>query len=235
LDGAAYLLEGVRVGTGELVPAAAGGNGERWSHKIVLSPGDPVDVDGDGAADADYSIYHIADGVNSFAFAPNGDLLVRAYVKNGPVGWEALLRIPRTIGVEYCPATGNASGVSARTSVVGSERVTDDDVRLRCTGVAQLRRGIFLASRQPGYIAHPGGSPGNLCIGAPFVRLGSGAIDSGAEGVFELPLILNQVPNPSGGVGVMAGESWYFTTWFRDFAGSVFSSQFSSAIRVTLR
>ncbi|QDV10059.1 hypothetical protein Poly30_56210 [Planctomycetes bacterium Poly30] len=47
----------------------------------------------------------------------------------------------------------------------------------------------------------------------------------------QLTLSLDAIPTPTGFRSVLAGETWYFQAWFRDFTGFGFSN-FTDAVEI---
>ncbi|MEA5547676.1 formylglycine-generating enzyme family protein, partial [Limnoraphis robusta CCNP1324] len=95
--------------------------------------------------------------------------------------------------------------------------------------------GLFFTGRTQGFVANPGGSVGNLCMSGSIGRYqGPGQVlDSGAAGRIELAVDLALTPEGAGFVQVLAGETWNFQAWFRDFgAGGGATSNFSDALEV---
>ncbi|MEZ5990719.1 MAG: SUMF1/EgtB/PvdO family nonheme iron enzyme [Planctomycetota bacterium] len=80
---------------------------------------------------------------------------------------------------------------------------------------------------------NPGGSAGNLCLGNPIGRLVGGvAVNSGATGVVDVTANLNVLPQPTGAVAVLPGETWNFQCWYRDAVGGSATSNFSDGLAV---
>jgi len=142
------------------------------------------------------------------------------------------------LGVDYCQdATGNSSGVAADISAIGSPVLEDNDVTLVCEDLPANTFGFFLASRTRGFLPNPGGSLGNLCILGDIGRyVGPGQIlNSGAAGVIQLAIDVDNIPQPTGSVGMLAGERFHFQTWFRDNLLGITTSNFSDAVSIELR
>jgi hypothetical protein len=91
-----------------------------------------------------------------------------------------------------------------------------------------------LTSRTQGFVANPGGSQGNLCLGGSIGRyVGPGQVqNSGAGGAISLAVNLAQHPTPTGFVAVQIGETWNFTAWYRDTVGGVAVSNFANGLSI---
>lgn len=82
-----------------------------------------------------------------------------------------------------------------------------------------------------GFVANPGGSAGNLCLGPGILRLatGNGPADTSDtwHGALELP-----APGQAGAFQVQAGATWHFQIWYRQ-PGTPASSNFSGSLAIT--
>jgi hypothetical protein len=138
------------------------------------------------------------------------------------------------LGVNYCMANANSTGASASMSAVGSAAVVANDVVLTASNLPLNAFGFFITSRTQGFVANPGGSAGNLCLGGSIGRyVGPGQIqNSGLIGAISLTLNLTQQPTPAGFVAVQAGETWNFTAWHRDAVGGAATSNFADGLAI---
>jgi hypothetical protein len=139
------------------------------------------------------------------------------------------------LGTSYCgPAANNSTGSPGTLAATGSALVATNDVTLVASALPMNSFGFFLASRTAGFVANPGGSQGNLCLGSPIGRyVGPGQIqNSGAIGSFSLALDLAVTPQPSGSVAVVAGETWRYQSWYRDAVGGVATSNFTDGLEI---
>jgi hypothetical protein len=137
------------------------------------------------------------------------------------------------LGSNSCVAAPNSTGLPARVSAHGDDRAAANALVLRASQLPQHAAGYFLTSRTTGFMANPGGSQGNLCLGGPIGRYAGNVLNSGAAGGFELQVDLASVPLPTGGVAAQAGETWHFQAWHRD-ANPTVTSNFTDATAVTL-
>ena len=76
-----------------------------------------------------------------------------------------------------------------------------------------------------------------LCLSGGIGRyVGPGQIkNSGATGSFSLQLNLATMPTPTGPVSAQVGETWNFTTWYRDAVGGQATSNFTDGYSVTFQ
>jgi hypothetical protein len=135
-------------------------------------------------------------------------------------------------GENLCVAANNASGRPARIAARGSAVVAANTLVLDCTDLPTGVFGYFLASRDGGFVVAPGGSQGTLCLGGAIGRYAGDVQFSGAAGAFSSTVELGAVPQPSGAVAVVPGDTWRFQCWYRDFTGASPTSNFSDAVWV---
>ncbi|MGD2017333.1 MAG: zinc-dependent metalloprotease [Planctomycetota bacterium] len=137
------------------------------------------------------------------------------------------------VGTVYCdPAAVNSTGSPATISAEGSELVADNDVTLTVESLPVNSVGYFLASQTQGFIANAGGSQGNLCLGGSIGRYINSVLNAGTTGTYSLQLDLTAVPQPTGFVGVTAGETWNFQSWYRDVVIGIPTSNFTEAVEI---
>lgn len=158
--------------------------------------------------------------------------------QTGPAS-EAILRFetePASVGTPYCgPAAPNSTGVGGQLAGVGSDRVADNDLVLRAFDLPVNSTGFALASLTQGFVANPGGSEGNVCLGGDIGRFLSQVQSSGAAGVIFTTVDLTAIPQPTGNVAALAGETWNFQLWHRDSVGGASTSNFTEGLSVTLQ
>ncbi|MCP3914212.1 MAG: hypothetical protein GY711_01515 [bacterium] len=131
----------------------------------------------------------------------------------------------------YCtPAAPNSSGGSAIIGAFGSPVATDNTLSLTADQLPTSQFGYFLASETDGFVFHPPGSSGNLCLGGQIARFVGQVQNSGNLGSFGIAVDLTSIPTspPS---SVVAGETWHFQAWFRDPP----TSNFTDALRITFQ
>jgi hypothetical protein len=115
----------------------------------------------------------------------------------------------------------------------GSELVADDTLTLMAFQLPEDEFGYFLASTTQGFVANPGGSQGDLCLGGSIGRfVGPGQVlNSGDFGVVSLEADLGALPTAGGPVQAQPGETWNFQFWHRDGP----ANNFTDAIAVTFQ
>jgi len=142
------------------------------------------------------------------------------------------------LGSSYCASNPNSTGATGVMQASGSPIVADDDLTLEASQLPAFAFGFFLTSRTQFTIPNPGGSEGVLCLGGAIGRfVGPGQIlNAGTAGRIELPVSLSQFPQGTGLVQVLAGETWSFQAWHRDFAsGGANTSNFTNGLAITFQ
>ena len=111
---------------------------------------------------------------------------------------------PIAPGANYCTANVNSTGVGAAMSASGTNSCSANDLVLEASDLPVNSFGFFLTSQTQGFVANPGGSQGNLCLGGAIGRyVGTGQIqNSGSTGSIALAIDNTQVPQPTGLVAV---------------------------------
>lgn len=135
----------------------------------------------------------------------------------------------------YCTANANSTSASARIDAVNVDLLART-MELRGSFLPLQASAFSLVSRQPGLVPFPGGSSGNLCLGGVIGRrVGGLVLSSGTSGTVTEPVDLDVIPQPTGPVAVLPGDSWHFQLWYRDtLAGlGIPTSNFTDAVRVT--
>ena len=141
---------------------------------------------------------------------------------------------PQIIGTNYCQANPNSTGQIGALDAIGSAVVTNNDVTLQVANLPTNAFLYFLVSSTQAQTNNPGGSEGNLCLGGSIGRyVGPGQIlTSDALGAASLVLDLNSVPQPTGAISVMPGQTWNFQAWHRDSNMGAAVSNFTVATSV---
>ncbi|MCP3915756.1 MAG: VCBS repeat-containing protein [bacterium] len=155
------------------------------------------------------------------------DVLVTSF-NDTTIAWHAS-SVP-ALGTRYCgPAVPNTSGGAARMGATGSAVVADDDLTICASELPLHQFGYFLASQTQDFVAGPGGSAGNLCVGGAIGRFNQQIVSSGASGTISIEVDLAAIP-VSPPRAVLPGETWNFQGWFRD-AGA--TSNFTDGLSIT--
>ncbi|MEZ6015916.1 MAG: hypothetical protein R3F49_12430 [Planctomycetota bacterium] len=181
------------------------------------------DVDDDGLFDLFVNEMR-GDGLNAAADYDAGNLLVLT----GPF----LQRATESIGTPFCSAAPNSTGVAGTTTALGSLDLADSDLQVEAAHLPQNSVGYFLASTTQGFVAQPGGSAGNLCLGGSIGRYAGNVLDSSLFGSFTLWIDTASMPSPMGSVAIQPGETWSFQAWHRDTTMSGPTSNFTQGLAI---
>jgi hypothetical protein len=87
----------------------------------------------------------------------------------------------------------------------------------------------MLVGTARGFVANPGGSQGDLCLGGSIGRFNLLVGNASAVGTYERAIDLFAIPQSFGPVFTIPGTTWTFQTWFRD-ANPTPTNNFSSAV-----
>ncbi|MEZ5975199.1 MAG: lamin tail domain-containing protein [Planctomycetota bacterium] len=137
------------------------------------------------------------------------------------------------LGNTLCdPAVANSTGGPATLTAFGSPYAETNRVVLVASALPPGEFGFFLNGTAAGFVANPGGSMGNLCLGGSLGRYNraSEIFAADATGQGSLALDLSNTPTPTGPTAVLAGQTWYYQCWYRDT--SVTSSNFTGALEI---
>ncbi len=158
--------------------------------------------------------------------------LYRDVLRDAIASWESA---SCTATAAYCSAAVNSTGTVGLCSSTGSTYIVANDLVLRASNLPLQSFGYLLVSESSGFVANPGGSAGNLCLGGAVGRYSNFVASTGSTGTLSRPFNVNSYPSPSGPVGpVQPGMSLYFQWWHRDSSATGTStSNFTRGLRVT--
>ncbi len=141
------------------------------------------------------------------------------------------------VGSAYCTANQNSTGAIANTTGSGSDVAADNNLTLSTSSLPANSFAFYLASTTQGFAANPGGSQGNLCLSGSIGRyVGPGQIQqANPAGTISLVLDLTQIPQPTGFVTAISGDTWNFQAWYRDAVGGSATSNFTDGLSVTFQ
>lgn len=136
-----------------------------------------------------------------------------------------------------CLTNPNSTGAPSELTGFGSPVVLDNYLVLNVESLPPNKNGYFLLGINPGFLANPGGSAGNICLSSPVARLNDvGQVwRSDAAGRASLQIDLTQ---PYTFVGAQGPQMWaagtfYFQGWHRE-AGSG-AGNFTNSLQVVLQ
>lgn len=136
----------------------------------------------------------------------------------------------RPFGRMYCDAEPSSTGSPGTIGAHGSLAASAGALVLRAETLPPNEAGLFLVSRDDGFVAQPGGSAGNLCLGGDIGRFKTSLSSTGNAGVLEFAVDTGQIPvHPP--AAILAGETWHFQAWFRDHDPQP-TSNFTHGLRI---
>lgn len=183
--------------------------------ELLLLEGEAVDWDGDGSVDVGTALTDFT-GISALTLAANGTVYFTADVDVNGTILEGYFCLSTGVGVNYCVANANSTGMAASISANGSSAAAANNVTLMATGLPTNQFAYFVNSQTQGFVPNVGGSQGNLCLSGSIGRYNAQVFSSGPAGAGELVLDLDNTPTPLGNVAVMAGQTWNFQCWFLD-------------------
>lgn len=138
------------------------------------------------------------------------------------------------IGTAYCSANANSTGAPSEIAATGSTSVAANDLTLEATGLPLSSFGFFLVASTTGFVANPGGSEGNLCLGPSIGRfVGPGQVmSSGGTGSIALAIDLTTIPTPQGFISILPSQTWSFQLWHRDSGMTGPTSNFTNGTTI---
>jgi hypothetical protein len=145
----------------------------------------------------------------------------------GPVGGAGA-----PIVTNYCTAAANSTG---QTGTITAQNIDLNARTMELAGgsLPTNSNAYSIASLTQGFVANPGGSSGNICLGGAIGRVVGGLVlNTGGSGSVLEAVNLNSIPQPTGAVSVQAGDSWHFQFWHRDSLLGLSTSNFTNGVRV---
>ena len=144
---------------------------------------------------------------------------------------------PDAMGTTYCdPAERNSTGHYATMHAEGLPFASANDLRLHAVSLPANQFAMFIAGPSQDFVMNPGGSAGNLCVGANGTyglgRIVTSLQSTGELGVISHELDVTAIPIPTAPytVSMAPGMTWNFQTWYRDNGGA---NNFSNAVGLT--
>ena len=183
-------------------------------------------------------VYTNGNGTNETTTSPDGVISLSLGESNpsafgaglfSPRIWNGWIMRQLTIGNEYCPQPLNSTGGISTLSASGSDVAGDDCITLTATNLPADSFGYFICGQTQAMLPAFGGF---VCIGGDVGRgVGGGILNSGATGSMSVTTSLN-LPQPSGAVQVMAGDTWNFQAINRDTIGGTATATFTNAVEI---
>lgn len=133
----------------------------------------------------------------------------------------------------YCgPAVQNSTFQSGAMSFTGTPEIALNDFQLIAQDLPSNSTVLFIGSMTQAFVTNPGGSAGHLCVGGSVGRFQSQVGSTGAGSSVTITTNLNALPQPTGSVAAMAGDSWNFQAWYRDSVLGIPITNFTDGLSV---
>lgn len=145
-------------------------------------------------------------------------------------------------GTPTCTVNANSTGMSAQLVMSGDAVIANEDVDVLITQMPTFSFCYPILSMTENFVANPGGSCGNLCLGGVVYRwTPDNFAQSDGTGTVSVPFDLTNPPT----VGTMTanqlpGDTWYFQYWHRDVSTAACSgpsggaaSNFTNSVAIT--
>jgi len=162
-------------------------------------------------------------------------------VMNGAGGasWEDVsdgdFAIDPSLGVRGCAGQApNSTGVSSTLHLVGSDVAADNALTLAVVDLPPSSFGLALNSDTTASVPMAGGGQGTLCLGGSIGRHVAHVSSANSFGHVAVPIDLTSLPRGAQSIAAMAGQTYTFQWWHRDFVPTA-TSNFSDTATVTLR
>jgi hypothetical protein len=126
----------------------------------------------------------------------------------------------------YCDAVANSTNQRASMQWQNTTSVGSNNFRLSAIKCPPNKPGLFFYGSSATSL--PVGD-GHLCVSGGLNRLV--VVNTGSMGVPSLTMDFTNPPTPSGQIS--AGETWYFSFWFRDPTGGSAGFNFADGLRAT--
>jgi hypothetical protein len=121
------------------------------------------------------------------------------------------------VGANYCaPIVANSTGATGVISGEGSPSIAANNLVVRASQLPSNAFGYLLCSRTQGYAPTAQAPFGVLCLAGSIGRFSNQIQSSGATGSFQIAVNNTALPQPTGTVTVVTGETWNFQAWHRD-------------------
>lgn len=240
-----WTLAGLAAGTYDLFVYASDPTNASLQTTIgVPSTGLPTQDIGAGwpgahALGQTYAYFRVAVPAGQLQFTGT---VVGGQLSSGVVNGFQLVEVPPpTLGTTYCTSTPNSTGMVGHVVATGSTSIAAADLRLEARRVPAASFAYFLLSETQGYVPLPNGTQGILCLGGSIGRFNALVGPSDAGGVYTIctqgcpvgrTFSLGALPQPTGPVAAMAGETWNFQAWFRDSVGGNATSNFTDGLEI---
>lgn len=199
-----------------------------WTWETRLSPG------------GGQLTYTLSPGLHRVEFSgrSNGFKMDRVHIYPASSGGASinLPESPQRFGTSYCTTVANSTGVVSTLEAIGSPVASRNDLTLHGMDLPVNSVGYFAVARTQFFFPNPGGSTGNVCLGANIGRYLGNVLTTDSAGRISMPVDLTAVPQPTGSQPTLSGETWNFQYWHRDgTSGGGTTSNFSRGLEINFQ
>lgn len=163
-------------------------------------------------------------GIRSFGEDFDGEV----YIVTSSRVWKIVPEPPDCGWTNYCQALPSASTVPATAFAFGSTSIAANDFTVGAGGTVPGTFGIFFYGSTQDTISS---SNGNLCVGGTLYRFNQ-ISQSDIFGSASAAVDYNVAPFNAGAGQINAGDTWYFSFWFRDNQNGQAGWNFSDGLEV---
>lgn len=215
---------------------------DRVTYQQFLSTGDNASIEINDLSQSLFSSLDLVAQVGTLPMPAGASAQVRVEAANGtPLITASIvsmtIAVDDSIGMAFCEALLNSTGLGGELQAFGSARISLDDFRLEATQLPPLAAGFVISSQVQNFVMPPGAFFARLCLGTPISRHLSTLGQSDAVGRFTAPISLAAFPTQPQTTGpVLSGQTWSFQVWHRDqpFVGpSTGPSNMTTGVAVT--
>ncbi len=196
-----------------------------------------IDANGDGQVNAGWSYPSLGSVATAAGFTSAGRVLAQTSVLD-PTGQGRLAIVEAKMALPIylvCEGVPNQTGVAAGLRWIGTDRPAFNDLSLAAIELPVGTIALPIFSRTTASVPMAGGGIGTLCLGGSIGRGFPVNIVTFASTDIEVPVFTNAIPQPTGSVAALAGDTWHAQVWYRDVASGVATSNFSDAVSVTFQ
>ena len=136
------------------------------------------------------------------------------------------------IGSTVCVGEPNSTSERGSIDIVGDRDLAFEHLEVRASALPAGAPAMLLSSRDTAFVANPGSSSGNLCLGGSIARFVGSIDDADTAGEVRFTVADLVVPTPGGPETIEAGDTWTFQVWYRD-SDPTPTSNFTEAQSVT--
>lgn len=144
-----------------------------------------------------------------------------------------LLQFAPRPGTSYCTANPNSTGQTGLILGGGTTSLAANDLTLHASRLPQNAFSFFIFGSSAGFVANPGGSLGNICVGGHVGRgVGNVIVNTGATGTADAQVDLLAIPVATGLFVAQPGDTLNFQCWHRDSVNGAAVSNFTNGLQV---